>query len=235
VSEPDFTHAALDVLTMNTPQGVDRDEWEEAGALAHGLLHHVAGTDAAGVSNQASTLARLLAGWLAAPADPDANGANDNDGELVYELPEWTREQRDELTRALTGDGISHTWEGDNDLIVDSVDQRRVDAILDEAEVPAEPVLAGGTGEDDYQAISDLFGVCDRLARRPADKELRAETQSAVARLGALSIPYGVADADWWLLRSRAAALAEGLDSGVDDEAVAEQSATLSDMLRAFL
>jgi hypothetical protein len=221
------------VLTMNTPAAVDRNEWEEVGQLTHELLHGTQGSDPATTANRAAALVRLLSSWLAAPVDlPEAK---EGDDELVYELPDWPREQRDQLSRVLERESIEHTWE-ESDLIVDATDERRVDVLLDEAEGPDEPAVAStSSGENDYQAISDLFGACDRLAHRPADRALRVESAEAAARVRGLSVPYGVADSDWWQLRGRAGALADDLDRAADDDAIAGQAATLRDLLRAFL
>jgi hypothetical protein len=232
---PEFTQAALDVLTMNTPFGVDRDEWEQAAQLTHSLLHG-GPADPAAAANRAASLVRLLTPWVSATTElPDQEeGAQD---ELVYELGDWAAEQRRDLTRALDREAVTYSWENDTDLIVDGRDESRIDVVLDEAEGPDEPATTeeNVSGEDEYQSISDLFGVCDRLARRPADKELRAEAADAAAVVVGLSIPYGVADSDWWQLKSRARELAGDLAGDGDDDVIAEHAGTLRDLLRAFL
>jgi hypothetical protein len=233
---PEFTHAALDVLTMNTPFGIDREQWEDAAQLTHSLLHGDT-SDSAGAANRAASLVRLLTPWVSATTDLPAREDRDQD-ELVYELGTWPAEQRRLLTLALDREAVTYSWENDTDLIVDGGDESRIDALLDEAEGPEEPEVVedAGTGEQDYQVISSLFGVCDRLAHRPADNGLRAEAAAAADAVGRLSVPYGVADSDWWQLRSRARELAAGLtDSAVDDNVIAEQAGTLRDLLRGFL
>jgi hypothetical protein len=233
---PEFTQAALDVLTMNTPFGIDREQWEDAAQLTHSLLHGDT-SDSAGAANRAASLVRLLTPWVSATTDLPGREDRDQD-ELVYELGTWPPEQRRQLTLTLDREAITYSWENDTDLIVDSRDEGRIDALLDEAEGPEEPEAAqeSAGGEEDYQVISSLFGVCDRLTHRPADNALRAEAAASADAVGGLSVPYGVADSDWWQLRSRARELATALaDSSVADSAIAEQAGTLRDLLRAFL
>ncbi|HLK42700.1 MAG TPA: hypothetical protein VKV34_05115, partial [Thermoleophilia bacterium] len=236
VEDPEFTQAALDVLTMNTPFGVDRDQWEQAAQLTHTLLHGDP-ADAAGTANGAASLVRMLTPWVSATVDVPERHEHDQD-ELVYELGDWPAEKRAELALALDRETITHSWENETDLIIDGRDEVRIDTLLDEAEGPEEPAHAADAGdaEDGYQAISNLFGVCDRLTHRPSDKELRAEAVAAAEAMTGLSIPYGVADSDWWQLRTRARDLATELADGFDDdEVIAEHAATLRDLLRGFL
>ena len=61
------------------------------------------------------------------------DGEEDHD-ELVYELPEWSDEQRGELALVLDRENIPYQWEGGTDLIVAAADEDRVDALLDEIE-----------------------------------------------------------------------------------------------------
>ena len=249
---PEFTQAALDMLTMNPPASVDRDEWEQAAQLTHGLLHGDPG-DAAGAANRAASLVRLVTPWVGAGSAGSGAGVagsgvagNGTSGaasggqqdELVYELGDWEAEQRDQLTLVLDRETIRYSWENGTDLIVDGRDESRIDNLLDEAEGPDDPIAAAESesGEDGYQAISDLFGVCDRLAHRPADKELRAEAVAAAEVVARLSIPYGVSDSDWWQLRTRSRELATELTDGLDDDdVITEHAGTLRDLLRAFL
>src|SRR5688572_4143565 len=49
------------------------------------------------------------------PPDKDANGNSNGDDEgtevVVYELEDWTSEERGRLDQRLQTDGIEHTWE----------------------------------------------------------------------------------------------------------------------------
>ncbi len=239
VDDPAFVDAALAVLTMPAPFGIDHDQWDDAGELTHELVHGSPGRGQAEVANRAASLARLIATWLSAdelPIVPKAESADAAD-ELVYELPQWSDEQRRQLALVFDREGITYSWEGENDLIVDAGAESRVDTLLDEVETADDPpeAAAGGQDEAGYQSISELFGACDRLFHRPADKDLRREASTDAAHVRALSAPYGVVDSDWWQITSRAGMLADALDMDAEDDVIADHAATLRDLLRAFL
>jgi hypothetical protein len=57
----------------------------------------------------------------------------DRDEGLLYELDEWEPHERDELSAALTAEGIGFSWEGTT-LVVSSGDEARIEQILDEVD-----------------------------------------------------------------------------------------------------
>jgi hypothetical protein len=57
----------------------------------------------------------------------------DRDEDLLYELDEWEPHERDELSAALTAEGIGFSWEGTT-LVVAAVDEARIEQILDEVD-----------------------------------------------------------------------------------------------------
>ncbi len=59
-----------------------------------------------------------------------------SDDELVYELDEWSPEDRTALTAKLDEAGVTHRWEGDATLIVAPASEAIVEAVLDGLEFP---------------------------------------------------------------------------------------------------
>jgi hypothetical protein len=109
--------------------------------------------------------------------DPPPDDDDDPEGTdvIVYELGDWTTEQRHELQQRLDGDGIEHQWEvaedadqddafEATDLVVGERHEQVVDALLDEIEHPhaleavddsAAGAAAGAGGEGGEDSADD--------------------------------------------------------------------------------
>ena len=168
----------------------------------------------------------------------DETDAEDHD-ELVYELPDWTDEQRGELGLILDRENIPYQWEGGTDLIVPAADEERVDALLDEVEQGGDPLPAVLVDDLDdeaqYNAISELFGVADRLSHHPGDVALCGDFIDAAAVVRELPAPYGVTEDVWWGVQTRIRSLCEAIEMEAEDEAVGQGAQTLADLLRTFV
>jgi hypothetical protein len=78
----------------------------------------------------------------------DAAGLGEDQGVVGYELGDWSEEKRDELSSVLEAAEISFEWEDEtNDLVVNSDDADRVEAIIDDLEYP-DQLPIGGDDED---------------------------------------------------------------------------------------
>jgi len=157
---------------------------------------------------------------------------------LVYELGEWTPEERSRLALLLEGEGIPHQWDGD-DLLVPDAEESRVDAVLDQVEFPdqLDPVDDdGGDDEEHYMVLSDLFVEIDRLANATAaEVELAADVIAAVTAALAIPRPFGIDEPDWADVRRRAAAVAEALQTESDDDGIIADANMLRDLLRRYV
>ncbi|HEX2039107.1 MAG TPA: hypothetical protein VHF47_05150 [Acidimicrobiales bacterium] len=157
---------------------------------------------------------------------------------LVYELGEWTPEERARLGLLLEGEGIPHQWDGD-DLLVPDAEEARVDAVLDQVEFPDQLDPVDDEGDDDeerYMVLSDLFVAMDRLANATtAEAELAGEVIAAVEAALAIPRPFGIDEPDWADVRRRSAAIAEALQSEVDDIEIIADANLLRDLLRRFV
>jgi hypothetical protein len=171
--------------------------------------------------------------------ESESASASEDHDELVYELPEWTPELRGELGLLLDRENIPYQWEGGTDLIVPAADEDRVDALLDEieqgvAELP--PVLADDLDDETrYAAISELFGVSDRLSHKPGDVALCGDFIDAASIVRELPAPYGVTDDVWWGVQTRIRSVTEAIEMEAEDEAVAQGARTLAELLRSFV
>ncbi|HEY2300717.1 MAG TPA: hypothetical protein VGH66_02430 [Acidimicrobiales bacterium] len=174
----------------------------------------------------------------AAGADGDDDGDAEDHHEVVYELDDWLPEERAQLGLLLDRDGIAHGWEG-TDLIVAEVDEDRTEPLLDEVDRSASGVFAEADGTDDdeeeYQALSDLFGTADRLAGDPEDKNKRPAFVDAVAAVLEWPTPFGLSEQQWWQIKSRSQSVVEAVESGAEADVVATRAASLSDLLRGLL
>jgi len=157
---------------------------------------------------------------------------------LVYELGEWTPEERARLGLLLEGEGIPHQWDGE-DLLVPDAEEARVDAVLDQVEFPDQLDAVDDEGDDDearYMVVSDLFVAMDRLSNATtAEAELAADVIAAVEAALAIPRPFGIDDPDWADIRRRSAAIAEALQTDVDDIEIIADANLLRDLLRRFV
>lgn len=157
---------------------------------------------------------------------------------LVYELDDWTADDRARLSTLLTTQGIVHQWDGD-ELLVPEAAESQVDELLDQVEFPDALDEAADDGDDDeerYEVLSDLFDAVDRLANaNPVHVELAAEVIAAVGEALALPQPFGVDDATWDQVRRRAAAVAHALQEESDDDVIVGDATVLRDLLRTLV
>lgn len=115
------------------------------------------------------------------------------EAQVAYELYEWSFEARRMLDQLLTGDGISHGWQGAV-LIVREADEDRVDGLVEQAEESDAPRL-----DPDVEKIGYSM------------EEWSGEAQSALAdALGLAGVAYEF-DAEGELL------IAEDDEETVDD------------------
>lgn len=193
------------------------------------------------------------------PANPDgANGEDEGTEVVVYELADWTSDQRGQLELRLQTGGIEHSWEvGDGhevvthyetpnaweqatDLVVGERDEEVVDALLDEIENPH--ALEAVEGDDealddegDYDIMSHLYVAADRLKDNPADLALAGEFFDAADAASGLALPFGVDPDVWARAKQLAAAITTALEEEADDATVVNHAQELRDLLFAVV
>lgn len=153
---------------------------------------------------------------------------------VVYEVAEWSPEDRADLTDALADEGVRHEFDEMGDLVVEAIDEDRVDAIVDD--------LTDGEEEDASDAppvtdvLSDLFVAADKLRRHPRDpRAITTAIDQATAAVG-LPAPYGFDRRTWAQVGLRAGALRTALDTTEpDDDAVVEAAEELRTLLHPMV
>lgn len=158
---------------------------------------------------------------------------DDEGDETVFEI-ETEPMERAAIVQSLMGENIRHRWEGDTDLVVAESNEAAVDRILDDvlgADTEVEVVEFDDdyqSGEDDadepvgdYQILTQLYDVCDRLQKRRDEGDIAEFLDTAGAAL-ASPAPYGVEDEVWAGIQSDARNLSNALqqdaEAGVEDE-----------------
>ena len=172
---------------------------------------------------------------MSEPGDP---GDGDGD-EIVYELGDWTADERTDLEGRLAGSNIAFRWE-DDDLVVAEGDEQVVEKLLDELEFPdeIEPVADGDSDVDDeavYAVMSNLFVSADRLKDDPSDGNVATDFAAAADDAVAAPPPFGVADEVWRQVQELAAGINEALASAADDDVVSRDAGDLRQLLSRFV
>ena len=193
------------------------------------------------------------------PVEVDGNANDEGTEVVVYELADWTGEQRGELELRLKTEGIEHSWEtGDGhepnvgyentqpwelatDLVVGELDEEVVDAMLDEIENPealtpiSEAEDDDPNSEADYDAMSHLYVAADRLKDNPADLAVVGEFFDAADVAKGVKLPFGFDPDLWTRVLQLAASITTELEQEADDDAVASRAKELRDILFDFV
>lgn len=201
----------------------------------------------------------------------DTPPARDDEGEheggevVVYELNDWSAEQRGELDLRLQTEGIEHSWEtGDGrealvgyenrqpwelatDLVVGEKDEEAVDRILDDVEDPDE-LTAVGSGDDDvdgeaaadedeanYNVMSHLYVAADRLKDDPGDLALAGELFDAADAARTIAVPFGIDGDVWNKVLELSGLVTTALEEEADDDIVRARAKELRDLLFTFV
>jgi hypothetical protein len=152
---------------------------------------------------------------------------------VVYEVAEWSPEERADLVDALTEEGVRHVFDEMGDLIVDAIDEDRVDLIVDE--------LTDEDEDDDEDApaaadvLSELFLAADKLRKHPHDAKTIARAVEESTTVIAMSPPYGFERGVWAKIGLRAGALRNALEAEAEDEDVMAAAEELRDLLHPMV
>ena len=166
----------------------------------------------------------------------DAGSADD---EIVYELGDWTADERTDLEGRLNGSGIAFRWEEDEDLVVAATDERAVEALLDELEFPdqLEPVAEGDEIDDDavYSVMSDLFLTADRLKDDPEDPDRVTDFCNAADAASAAPAPFGIEAQVWTQVQEVALSLRDAIDADADPDVLSRDARSLRQLLTHYV
>jgi hypothetical protein len=166
----------------------------------------------------------------------------DSDGEIAYELDEWSEQDRAALSERLTTAAVAYRWEDDTTLVVVASDEELVESVLDDIEAP--DALAAEAPDEDtdvadetsFEVLSSLYLAADRLQHDPLDADGIADLSSAVEEADPSTPPYGIEAAVWQAAIGQANAMADALSADdPDTKAIAGQAARLRTLLRPYV
>jgi hypothetical protein len=159
--------------------------------------------------------------------DPEAE-------KVAYEVAEWSPEDRADLTDALAEEGVRYVFDEMGDLLVEAIDEDRVDTIIAD--------LVGDDDEEDEAApvatdvLSELFVAADKLRKSPHDGKAIARAIEESTAVIKMSPPYGFERATWAKVGLRAGALRKLLENeDAEDEDVVEAAEELRDLLHPMV
>ena len=169
--------------------------------------------------------------------DDDLDDELDDDDEVVFELSDWTDEERARLGEKLTAGGIVHEWE-DGDLVVADADADRAEAAIEAVEYPDELPADDGEepaeNEGSYEIMSALFVAADRLQHDPDDPVAGGEFDVAAEAAGGAGPPYGFDAQVWQQVQELAGNVCDQLDDA-DPDVIARDAAALRQLLSRYV
>ncbi len=152
---------------------------------------------------------------------------------VVYEVAEWSPEDRADLTDALVEEGVRYVFDDMGDLVVVAMDEDRVDTIIDELTDEEDEADDGPVATD---VLSELFVAADKLRKSPRDARAITDARDQAAAVIALPPPYGFERRTWAQVGLRAGALRKALeDDAPDDDVVVEAASELRDLLHPMV
>jgi len=194
---------------------------------------------------------------MSSPTDPEDRAADEGTDVIVYELDEFTADERGALDQRLVAAGIEHQWETADgleldesyemagpweigtDLVVGERDEEAVDALLDEVDSP--DALAAVDDDDaiddeaNYAIMSHLYVAADRLKDDPSDLALAGEFFDAADAAGAIPAPFGIDGEIWRRVQELGAEVTRSLEAEADDAVVAGHAQRLRDVLFSYV
>lgn len=184
-------------------------------------------------------------------------GADDEGSDvIVYELDEWTPDQRGALEQRLVAADIQHQWETPSgadveesyepgnpwvvgtDLVVGEQDEETVDALVDDIENPdalAETPDDGVDDEANYAIMGNLYVAADRLKDDPGDLAVAGEFFDAADAARTIDPPFGIDPEVWRRVQEMAAEVSQAIEQESDDETVQAKAQRLRDVLFGYV
>jgi hypothetical protein len=151
-----------------------------------------------------------------------------SDGELEYELPEWSDADRAAIDSALEAEAIPFRWEEPARLVVPADREAAVDTVLDRIEAAVDE--AGGDSP-----LAELFLAVDEIEHKPNNRDAVLELSAALDRAEGSPLPYGMSPDAWDNVLDGVSDLLDlALDSDDADD-VRANAAGLRDRLRPYV
>jgi hypothetical protein len=227
-ADADVAEASTAVFIEDSHPAFGADAWSAIGRTTRRLLAALGADEALedDIRREAGVLVKLLGN------DADGPSADAVEGDqTVYELDDWLPDQRAQLGFLLEQRGIAYRWEGD-ELLVPSDSEEQVEQLFD--------LVGGGAGDDDeddedrYQALTELFAACGRLAGDPTDESRREQVLEWIDASDGPPL-LGLDELDWFRLRTHCRVLSGLLEADGDLAEVHREAGELHELLRKFV
>lgn len=140
---------------------------------------------------------------------------NPNAPVTEWELDEWSRETRAELTAMLIEAGVAHRWD-DTVLIAESAREVDIEEILDEIENLEDEIEEQDDDIDqaDTKVLAQLSGVAQKIARNPSDANSVASLERLLETIDATSAPGDMSDSVWRQIKDLSSQVEDALVGG---------------------
>jgi hypothetical protein len=227
-ADSDVAEASSAVFGADSYPGADADTWSAIGRVTRRLLAVLGAEEALEdeIRKEAGVLVVLLLPVLGEEPVGTTVGETDESEQTVYELPEWSPEQRAELMLSLQQAGIPFEWEMD-ELIVPADRESEVEDLFSQ--------VGGGSGDEDdesrYQAVAELFAASGRLASDPTDEE-RAALVAHWIRESEGPPLLGMDEVDWLMIMKQAHTVSGAIETDADADLLREEASSLHEILR---
>jgi hypothetical protein len=169
---------------------------------------------------------------------PAAAAADGDGAEVLYDLAEWPRDERDRLDTLLGSGGVPHRYEDDGaTLVIATTDEPLVETLLDQAENP-DALAADSTAGDESssESLAGFFLAADRLRKDPLDPDGIAALLEVLDLTENASPPFGVSATLWQNMIDEADLIADTLaDDDIDVAKVVEHASVLRNLARPFV
>ena len=158
-----------------------------------------------------------------------------SDAEVGYDLGDWGDDERLRLASTLTAESLPSRWES-TELVVREVDADHVEVLIQEIDdddgLAAEADVASDGGAE---ILSSLYVASDVLQSDPKASAAIVELLDACELASELGPPYGLEKETWLEVQRRAAAVADLLGEGAEDDDVAIAAKELRDSVRPLV
>jgi hypothetical protein len=163
---------------------------------------------------------------------------NPNTPIIEWELDEWSKDARAELSAMLTESGIAHRWD-DTVLLAESSREADIEEILDEIENLDHEIDEQDDDQDqaDEKVLQQLMGVAQKISRNPTDGNAVSNLERILEEIDAASAPGDMGDSVWRQIKDLASQVEDALVGGdrADEVLAVDLASRLTAILRSNL
>ena len=156
------------------------------------------------------------------------------DSEVGYDLGDWGDDERLRLAATLAAEAIPSRWES-TELVVRELDADHVEDLIEEIDDAEALEIEEDEGGEGAEILSSLYVASDVLYNDPKASAAIVELIDASELASELGPPYGLEKEIWQEVQRRAAAVADLLGEGAEEDVVADAARELRDAVRPLV